>query len=108
MSNIRDIESAALVACGGIMDSLSLIHSHAVRKAARQSLNNIEAAITVLAEGADGLEDKMLDHPDFISRVQLERDVDYSTVELYGENYVKVQDLYDLFKAPDANQETLI
>ena len=91
------------------MDSLSLIHQHQVKQAARQSLNNIEAAITALADLADevGLEDKMLDHPDFISRSHLEREVDYSTVELYGENYVKVQDLYDLFKAPDQNQAEL-
>lgn len=109
MSNINEIRDAALVSCEGIRDALGLIHAARVRDAARKSMNGIEQALTVLAEFADetGLEDKMLDHPDFISRSHLEREVDYSTVELYGDNYVKVQDLYDLFKAPDSNQAEL-
>ena len=109
MSNIEDIKLAAIVSCGGIKEALSLIHSHQTRKLARSSVEAIEQAIHALAELADetGLEDKMNDHPDFISRSHLEREVDYSTVELYGENYVKVQDLYDLFKAPDSNQAEL-
>ena len=109
MNKIQEIEAAAVQSCEGIKEALSLIHTMRIKEAAHTSVDNIVDAIKALADLADdaGLEDKMLDHPDFISRSHLEREVDYSTVELYGENYVKVQDLYDLFKAPDSNQAEL-
>ena len=107
--DIQEIKRLSLQSCEGIKDALGVIHDHNLKDAARNSVDEIKLSIEALAELADdaGLEDKMLDHPDFISRSHLEREVDYSTVELYGENYVKVQDLYDLFKAPDSNQAEL-
>ena len=108
MNTIQEIEAAAVQSCEGIKEALGLLHAAQVKDAARVSVDNIAEAIRSLAELADdaGLEDKMNDHPDFISRKQLERETDYSAVELYGEMYVKVQDLYDLFPNPD--QESLV
>jgi hypothetical protein len=110
MTSIKDIEAAARQSLVGLTQALSLIHSASVKAAAHTSLEGIEEAIDYLAELADdtGLEDKLHDHPDFISRSQLEREVNYCTTELYGENYVKVMDLYDLFTlAKDPAQATL-
>ena len=110
MNKIEEIKLAAITSCGGIKEALTLIHSHETRKLAHGSVDAIEQAIRSLAELADesGLEDRMNNHPDYITRSQLEREVDYATVELYGENYVKVMDLYSLFTVADPSQDDLI
>jgi hypothetical protein len=108
MTSIKDIEAAARQSLVGLTQALSLIHNASIKAAAHTSLEGIEEAIGFLAEQADGIEYRMNDHPDFISRSQLEREVNYCTTELYGENYVKVMDLYDLFTlAKDPAQATL-
>ena len=99
MLDIKEIEATATASCHGIKEVFSLLHDNRTKVAARESMDKIAEAIKVLAEMVDesGIEDKMLDHPDFISRKQLERETNYCSTELYGEIYVKVQDLYDLF-----------